>query len=74
MLLFVHTDADSKDDKMIRANKIEPARQALQASQEKDFCKTMVSIVPIPMTEAWMLADTDLLKKQIGTSKTNIDL
>ena len=36
--------------------------------------KTSVIIVPIQMTESWMLAEKELLKKEIGTDKTDIEL
>lgn len=74
MLLCVHTDADAKTDSQIQESKIEPAKDTLKALDEQEYCKIMVSIVPIQMTEAWMLADTDLLKEQIGIQQIDSEL
>ena len=73
LLLFVHTDADAKSDELIFKNKIIPAQQLL-SEQENDVCKTMVAIVPVQMTEAWMIIDTKLLKSEIGIEKTDSEL
>ena len=37
-------------------------------------CKHIVAIVPIQMTESWMLADKNLLKEEIGIEKTDAEL
>lgn len=34
----------------------------------------MVAIVPIQMTESWMIADKELLKSEIGIEKTDAEL
>lgn len=34
----------------------------------------MVAIIPIQETEAWLLADKELLKQEIGTNKTDNEL
>lgn len=31
------------------------------------YCKKVVPVIPVYMTEAWMLADKELLKDEIGT-------
>lgn len=74
MVLCVHTDADSSDDKDKFRTKIIPAKNRLQELNEEEYCKIITAIVPVQMIEAWMLADKELLKKEIGTSKTDNDL
>ena len=34
----------------------------------------LIALVPVQEIEAWMLADKELLKKEIGTEKTDIEL
>jgi hypothetical protein len=73
MMLCVHADADNDSANETYQNKILPA-QKLVVELENDYCKVLVAIVPIPETEAWMLADKELFKTIIGTDKSNIDL
>jgi hypothetical protein len=72
-ILCVHTDADSKDASQAYKNKINPSIIAISKLGE-EFCKNIVAVVPIQMSEAWMLADFELLKKEIGTTKSNEEL
>lgn len=71
-VLCVHTDSDDPDD--IRA--FEKISDALGNLSEKgdSHCKLVTPIVPVQMIEAWMLADKDLLRKEIGTDKSDNDL
>jgi hypothetical protein len=73
-VLCVHTDADEGSDDRIWESKIVPAQTALLESDETKCCKVLTPIVPIQMIEAWMLADPDLLKREIGTTKTKFEL
>lgn len=72
LLLFVHTDADSETDDLILNTKIIPAHKLI--SEEDDCCKHIIPIVPIQMTESWMIADKKLLKSEIGIDKTDTEL
>ena len=74
LLLFVHTDSDCNSDELIFDSKIIPANEVLLLQDENEYCKTMVPIVPIQMTEAWMIADKELLKSEIGVEKTDTEL
>ncbi|MEN0050811.1 MAG: DUF4276 family protein [Bacteroidota bacterium] len=67
MILCVHTDADSPRLDSAYEHKIEPAKTALAEKDELQYCKILVGIVPIQETEAWMLADKALIKREIGT-------
>jgi hypothetical protein len=69
-ILCVHTDADDRTDTNVYRNKIAPALDALENCND-DICKNVVFIVPIQMTESWMLADKDLFKKVIGGTNKN---
>ena len=73
MVLCFHADADDKTDKNVFKNIINPAFDAIK-SDNRDLCRNLVAIVPIQMTEAWMLADKELLKKQLCTNKNDSDL
>ena len=74
MVLCVHTDADAPTDTNCFNKKINPAFTTVNDLQEKNLCKNLVAIVPVYMTEAWMLSDKELLKAEIGTRKSNEDL
>lgn len=73
MVLCFHADADNKTDKNAFEQRINPAFDAIK-SDNGDLCKNVVAIVPIQMTEAWMLADKELLKKQFCTNKSDSEL
>lgn len=74
LLLFVHTDADEKDDKVVFKNKIIPAQEVLLLQDDNTCCKKMVAIVPIRMTESWMIIDRNLLKSEIGVEESDAAL
>lgn len=74
MILCAHSDADSINDEIAMRNKIMPAKQALIESESSDICRILTALVPVQMIEAWMLADKDLLKREIGTLKSDFDL
>ena len=75
MLFCIHRDADAPSPENTLRNLINPAIQFLEAQEGNDFCKTVIPIVPVQETEAWMLADKELLKIQIGASeKSNSEL
>lgn len=71
MVLCVHTDADEATDTNTFKNKINPAFSAVNESSADYLCKNLVAVVPIQMSEAWMLSDKELLKDEIGTQKSN---
>jgi hypothetical protein len=73
MVLCFHADADDKTDENAFKERINLAFNAIK-SDKGDLCKNLVAIVPIQMTEAWMLADKELLKKQLCTKKSDSEL
>lgn len=73
-VLCVHVDADSSKEDDVMHNKINPSFDAVINQNDFINCKNLVAIIPVQMTEAWMLADKELLKDEIGTELSNIDL
>ncbi len=73
-VVCIHVDADSDNDKDVMKNKIIPALEAVRQQNDNTICKNLVSVIPVQMTEAWMLADKELLKDEINTNKSDIDL
>lgn len=72
-ILCFHVDADDRTDETAFKYLISPAFDAIRKS-EIELCKNLVAIVPVQMTEAWMLADKELLKRQLGTKKNDEEL
>lgn len=73
-ILFVHTDSDGLNDNLVFDSKIIPAQRILSTKENLDFCKHMIAIVPVQMTESWMLADSQLIKEEIGIYNTDGEL
>lgn len=73
-ILCVHTDADATNSENVYQYKINPAQTELAKQNDTYYCKNLVAIVPVQETESWMLADTELLKSEIGTTKADTEL
>jgi hypothetical protein len=68
--LILHCDADNSTIDDVMQNKISPACTTINNHQDKDImCDKLIPLIPIYMTEAWMLADIELLKSEICASK-----
>lgn len=74
MVLVVHTDADAPTKDKVYKNKILPALENLEKQNDSGLCKKIAAPVPVMETESWMLADKELLKRNIGTQKTDAEL
>ena len=74
MVFCIHADADDKTDAATFATRIDPAFSAINQMVDETVCKNLVAIVPVQMTEGWMLSDKKLLKTEIGTNKTDLEL
>jgi hypothetical protein len=72
-VLCIHADADGATHQNTFNNKIDPALKAL-GSLPQDHIEHLIPIVPVQMSEAWMLADLPLLLEQIGTNLSPNDL
>ena len=71
-VLCVHTDADYHSDEVAKENKINPALKRLESCLRA--CKIIVPVIPVHMMEAWILADLNLFKTQIGSDKSDLEL
>jgi len=68
--LIIHCDADADNVKNVMQHKITPACSAIEENTNGDtLCKNIIPLIPIYMTEAWMLSDIELLKSEICAEK-----
>lgn len=74
MAFVVHVDADDATDSNVFETRINPGFQKIFQSKDLALGINLVPLVPVQMTEAWMLADKELLKDEIGTTKTDAEL
>lgn len=68
-ILCVHRDADDKNMDDVMKYSFLPLSKALEDKDEAIYCKVIIPVIPVRMMEAWMLADTQLLKDFIDASK-----
>ena len=64
--LIVHADADHPTPDRAMEERIQPGIELVRQSEEA-VCEQLVPIVPVQMTEGWMLADSRALCEVIGT-------
>lgn len=67
-ILCVHKDADDKKITDVMAYSFSPLWKTLNEQDEAFYCKEIIPVIPVRMVEAWMLADTQLLKAFINAS------
>lgn len=67
-IMCIHADADNNSLNAIIDYKFSPLWESLKSQSDSKYCKIIVPIVPITMTEAWMMADKELLKKSINAN------
>ena len=75
--LFVGLMAEGVTDYLFLKPVIEKALLDISSKEidkDVDLCKELVAIVPVYETESWMLANKELIKKHIGTNKTDAQL
>jgi len=73
-MLIVHTDADDLSANNVYETKINPAKILLEQQSDATHCKSLIPLIPIQETEAWMLADKTIFKKSIDTNKSDSEL
>jgi Domain of unknown function (DUF4276) len=66
VVLFIHADADGRDARTALAQRVQPAIERL--ALELGTNRQAVAVVPIRMTEAWLLADVDAFRSVLGTT------
>ena len=74
MVVCVHADADDDTDVDALTHRINPAFMAAKLTLAPQINPNLVAVVPVRMTEAWMLADKPALKRQIDTTLSDADL
>jgi Domain of unknown function (DUF4276) len=73
-IICVHADADHTNSSNTYGYKINPAKAELSAQNPNEYCTILVALVPVREMEAWILADKELLKSEIGTTKSDTEL
>lgn len=61
-LLFVHRDAE-REEPIVRFQEID---EAIQTATDRGFAVASVSVVPVRMTEAWLLFDEQAIRRAAG--------
>lgn len=65
--LIVHADADHPSPDRAAIERIQPGFDLVHRAKES-VCHQLLPIIPVQMTEAWMLADPEALRQVIGTN------
>src|SRR5262249_20955385 len=67
--LIIHLDADYPSPQRALRERFQPGydrvRQAYEARER--VCEQLIPLIPVQMIEAWMLADPEALRMEIGT-------
>ncbi|MDF9830626.1 DUF4276 family protein [Parabacteroides sp. PF5-6] len=72
-VLCIHADSDAVSQKAVVENKFVPFLEALSEKEADTYCKMIVPVIPIQMTESWMLADKNLFKRLINVEHERDD-
>lgn len=73
-ILIIHSDADHPSRERAYQERFLPGYDLVQRAQGT-FCKSLVPIIPVRMTEAWMLAaNHDLFREILGTNAKSQEL
>lgn len=72
-IMCIHCDADDNSEETVLKTKLTPVIDAIDTLEE-DCCKNIVAIIPVYMTESWMLANPELLASRIDKSISLSDL
>jgi len=75
-LLLLHADADAPSRDAAWQERIRPGLALVQEAlaRAEAVCDHLVALIPVHMTEAWMLADSAALLEVIGTDETAVTL
>ncbi len=71
-LLLVHADADASTRDAAWNKRIQPGFALIHSALERNetVCNRYMAVIPVQMTEAWMLADSAALLAVIGTNES----
>lgn len=72
--LAVHTDADRMTYDERRNSNFVSVFETVKHLDNNEYCTIITPVIPVKMIEAWMLADRDLLRKELGTTMTDAQL
>lgn len=64
-VLCVHADADADSMDAVMKNKFIPLFERLNEMSDEECCKIIIPVIPVKMIESWMMADKELLKRNI---------
>lgn len=64
--LIIHADADHPTSERAMRERIQPGLRLIQQTRER-VCEYLIPLIPVQMTEAWLLADPEALRTVIGT-------
>lgn len=69
-MLIIHADADAPTAERALRERVQPGVEQVQQAFEAQeaVCANIVPIIPVRMTEAWMLADPQALQAVIDTN------
>jgi hypothetical protein len=71
-LLVFHLDADAPDTKRARAERFDPA-YAYTVQHRDEVIREIVPVIPVRITEAWMLVDFDAFREITRTKASQQD-
>ena len=70
-VLIVHQDADTQTHNDVLATRLEPGRRLIeQMPAAEKVCRCIVPLIPVKMTEAWMLADWQTVLEELNADTT----
>ncbi|MCK6579717.1 MAG: DUF4276 family protein [Anaerolineae bacterium] len=71
-LLICHLDADAPSPDSIRARKFDPSVKAVEDARRQGaaLIDVIIPVIPVRMTEAWVLADFEAFRAAVGTKQS----
>ena len=72
-LVIFHLDADARTTEQALRDRFAPGYRLVELSVE-DVNQDIVPVIPVRMTEAWMLVDFEAFRQTVGTQKTGDEL